>query len=74
MKNKLVDLNNHLFAEIERLGDECLKGEELGNEIRRSQAVCKVAEQIVSNGRLVLDAARAAAQTPGIKKDLPLLE
>ena len=28
-KNTLVDLNNHLFAEMERLGDEDLKGEEL---------------------------------------------
>lgn len=31
-KNTLVDLNNHLFAEMERLGDEDLKGEELEAE------------------------------------------
>lgn len=33
MKNTLGDLNNHLFAEIERLGDEELKGDELKQQL-----------------------------------------
>ena len=32
MKNTLVDLNNHLFAELERLSDEDLTSEELEAE------------------------------------------
>ena len=36
MKNKLVDLNNHLFAEMERLSDEDLQGDELTAEIDRA--------------------------------------
>lgn len=72
MKNKLSDLNNHLFAEIERLGDGCLQGDELTREIDRAKAVCEVATRIVANGRLVLDAARAADQLPGVRK-LPML-
>ncbi len=56
MKNKLIDLNNHLFAQLERLSDESLTSEALQAEIQRSQAVTSVAKEIVANGRLVLDA------------------
>lgn len=35
MKNKPVDLNNHLFAQLERLGDEDLSGDDLKQEIER---------------------------------------
>jgi hypothetical protein len=58
MKNSLGDLNNHLFAQLERLGDEDLKGENLQEEIERAKAINQVALQIISNGRLVLEAAK----------------
>ncbi|WP_421217970.1 hypothetical protein [Aeromonas enteropelogenes] len=56
MKNKLTDLNNHLFAQLERLGDESLTGDKLKEEILRSKAVASVSSQIVNNARLALDA------------------
>jgi hypothetical protein len=56
MKNKLADLNDHLFAEIERLGDEDLSGEALTQEIARSKAVSNVASHIINNASLVLRA------------------
>lgn len=56
MKNSLSDLNNHLFAQIERLGDEDLQGEKLQEEINRAKAVTGISAQIISNARLVLDA------------------
>lgn len=56
MKNSLSDLNNHLFAQIERLNDETLKGDELQEEIHRAKAVTGISTQIISNARLVLDA------------------
>lgn len=56
MKNKLSDLNNHLFAQIERLSDEDLRGDKLKEELMRSKAVSSVAKDIISNGQLVLHA------------------
>lgn len=56
MKNQLIDLNNHLFAQLERLGNESLKGEGLKQELDRSKAITLVAVQVVSNARLALDA------------------
>lgn len=56
MKNTLGDLNNHLFAQLERLTDEDLNEEEIKTEINRSRAVTGLATQIIQNGALVLRA------------------
>jgi hypothetical protein len=64
MKNKLIDLNNHLFAQIERLSDESVKGEALKEEMARSKAVAQIASQIVANGRLALDAQKLSPDLP----------
>lgn len=56
MKNQLIDLNNHLFAQLERLGDEDLKGDDLKQEIERGKAVANVGRQVIDNARLALDA------------------
>lgn len=54
MKNTLSDLNNHLFAQLERLGEEDLDEEEIKKEVQRSKAITDVAKVIVDNGRLAL--------------------
>jgi hypothetical protein len=61
MKNKLVDLNNHLFAQLERLSDEELGGDDLQAEIQRSHAIAGMAKQIINTGSLVLHAHKAVS-------------
>lgn len=70
-QNKLTDLNNHLFAELERLGDEELAGDKLIEEINRAKAINDVAEQIISNASLVLKAQVAAADSMRADMKLP---
>lgn len=59
MKNRLIDLNNHLFAQMKRLSEESLDKEKLEHEISRTKAITSVATQIIDNARLVLDAQKA---------------
>jgi len=61
-KSRLSDLNDHLFAQMERLSDEDLEGDDLQAEILRSKAVGSVADKIISNARLVLDGHVAVQQ------------
>ena len=58
MRNTLGDLNNHLFDELERLGDEELTGDDLDKEIRRASAIANVSKNIISNANVILQAAK----------------
>ena len=60
-RSTLGDLNLHLFAQLERLGDEDIKGDELREEINRAEAVSTIAQQIISNGALVLKVKQLSA-------------
>jgi len=71
MKNKLTDLNNHLFAQLERLGDEDLSGDKLKEEIERSRAVSAISRDIVGNASLVLKAQKAVWERDIDVKNVP---
>ena len=60
MKNTLTDLNNHLFAQMERLSDEDLKGEDLNIEMQRAKAVTGVSRSIIDNAKVTLEGAQFA--------------
>lgn len=56
VKNTLVDLNNHLFEEMERLNDDSLSDEELNKEVLRSKAMTNVGDKIIQNANVMLKA------------------
>ncbi|MGL5569104.1 MAG: hypothetical protein ACRDB9_07675 [Cetobacterium sp.] len=71
MRNTLGDLNNHLFAQLERLSDEEVKGEALEEEIERAKAVTHVAQRIIDNGALVLKAKEVASSKFNYVDEVP---
>lgn len=74
MKNRLTDLNDYLFAQLERLADEDLSPDKIEAEIKRADAIVQVADTIVVNARLQLDACKLVAEHgTGFGKNLPML-
>jgi hypothetical protein len=71
MKNTMQDLNNHLFAALERLGDEEIKGDELKEEIDRTKAITDVAQQVIANAANVIKAQALKAEYSGNTVNLP---
>ena len=55
-KNTLLDLNDHLFMQIERLNDDDLTGGQLVDEVKRAQAMTGLASQIIGSAGLMLKA------------------
>ncbi|PZR37212.1 hypothetical protein [Caulobacter segnis] len=78
MKNKLVDLNNHLFAQLERLSEEEMDATRIDLEIRRTEAIVDVSEQIIRTAGLQLRAAELVAEhgkrlTDHLPSNLPMI-
>ena len=53
-----MDLNNHLFEQIERLNDDDLTEEELEKEIKRTTAMTKISDKIIANAKVELEATK----------------
>lgn len=74
MSNRITDLNEHLFAQIERLSEGGLSGDKLDAEVQRTDAMVKIADAIVNNARLGIQAATLVANHGDrFRKDLPML-
>ncbi len=74
MKNKLIDLNNHLFEQLERLNDDDLDAEQLAHEAQRTDAMTKIADQIISTAHIAIQAAKLVNEAGGnYQKMLPMI-
>lgn len=72
-RNKMVDLNNHLFEQLERLNDEELSQEQLEKEVSRSKAMTDVSQNIIENAKLALDVAKFKDSVGMYSEELPTL-
>lgn len=66
-KNKIEDLRNHLFAQLERLAeDEEMKNPiKLERELKRAQAISEVSQVIVSAAKAETDYYKVTGRSPG---------
>lgn len=70
--NKISDLNNHLFAQLDRLSAAGMTPEQMEQECKRAGAIVAVSDQISSNADLQLKAAKLYAEHgAGILSMLP---
>lgn len=70
-RNTLGDLNNHLFAQLERLNDEDITGEALQEEMERAKAITNVAKQIINNANTVLKSKELQIEYCKEDKEMP---
>ena len=62
MANSMTDLNDHLFAQLDRLSSKDLTEEQIATEAKRAEAIVSVADKIVSNAQTQLKAAALFGQ------------
>ena len=70
-KNKLSDLNDHLFAQLERLNEENLTPEQIKSEVARAKAITGISSQVVNNARVQLEAIRMVSTGDSRVDELP---
>ena len=70
----LGDLNNHLFAQLERLSKDDLTADQIEQEVKRGAGMVAVADQIIRSGELQFRAANLiASHGDRMKKAMPLI-
>lgn len=73
MKRSLVDLNEYLFDELDRLSNEDLTGEELSLEVNRSNAITRIAERVIASADISMRALKMKNDAMDASFKLPRL-
>lgn len=74
VRNKLSDLTNTLFAQLETLDDRDLTTEELKVELQRSKQMVAISGQILQAGQLALNAEKFKEEVGETDAPIALLE
>lgn len=69
MKTSLMDLNEHLFAQLDRLSADDLSSDDLEREVKRAEAIVGVSEKVLR----IADSSLKAAKLYG-EYGAPVLE
>lgn len=56
MNNRLIDLNDHLFKQLDRLNTDYITPEKMTLELERSKGLIGISREIIANARLRMDA------------------
>ena len=73
MKRSLADLNEYLFDELDRLSNEDLSGEQLTQEINRSNALTRIAERVIASADIAMRAIKMKDEALDANLKLPKL-
>lgn len=71
MRNRLINLNDNLFEQLERLNDEDLTPEQLDMEIKRSKAMSDIGKVIVDNMRVTVEGMKIIYEYGLAQEDVP---
>lgn len=70
-RNKLTDLNDHLFEQLERLNDDSLTDDQLTREMQRAESMTRISQTIVANASVILKAAKFADERIDLNNKAP---
>lgn len=62
MSGKMSELDQHLFAALDRLDNDNLTPEQIEAEVKRAGAIVSISDQIIEGAKVKLTAARLYAE------------